>query len=187
MGADIHIITEIRRNGKWEYIPDIPESMDVRSYDMFGLLADFRGPIGGDHFPLKGMPKDISGEGLEIMSEKGLFSHNHITLREMLDFDYTNYIMDVLYEVEAAYEAFKILKDELQYNHSTEGSIEPSRFVQSLDIAGLGKATFIWEPCDKGEAWRTSIINYGIEELMAIGNRYNVAAEDIRIVFSFDW
>jgi len=185
MGVDIHIVTEIRRNGEWEYVPDIPESLDVRSYGTFGLLANVRSR-GRDHFPIRGIPKDVSEEGLKIIGEEGLFSHNYITLREMLDFDYTNYITDILYEIEEVTEAFCSLREELQYYHDTESSIEPNRFVQSLVIAGLGKATFIWEPEDKGEAWRTSIIKCGIEELMAIGNLYNVAAEDIRIVFSFD-
>jgi len=104
----------------------------------------------------------------------------------MLDFDYSNFIMEILYEVDEVIAAFRSFKDELPYNFITEGRIEPDRIVQTVDMPGIGKATFIWEPNDKGEVWRTSIIKEGIEQLMAIGDRFNVAAEDIRIVFAFD-
>jgi len=185
MGIDIDIVTEIRRNGKWEFIPDIPESLKARSYDTFELLAEVY-DVDGDHFPLKGLPKDVSEEGFRALDSKFNFSHNHITLREMLDFDYSDFIMGILYEVEELNEALRSFRGKLLKNTNTKGSIEENRFIQTVNIPGLGKATFIWEPDDKGEAWRTSRISKGIEELMAIGDRYNVAAEDIRIVFAFN-
>ena len=42
MGCDIHIITEIRKDGKWQWVKEIPESFDSRNYVQ---LSIFRGPF----------------------------------------------------------------------------------------------------------------------------------------------
>ena len=39
MGCDIHAIVEIRKNGSWEYVDDLPEAFDRRHYNLFSMLC----------------------------------------------------------------------------------------------------------------------------------------------------
>jgi hypothetical protein len=61
MGCDIHLITEIFKEGKWNYIEEIPESFNGRNYSLFGVLAGVRNSFNEDNFEPRGLPKDISG------------------------------------------------------------------------------------------------------------------------------
>lgn len=60
MGCDIHIITEIRKNGKWQWVKEIPESFDSRNYGLFSVLAGVRNSFNIKGFEAKGLPEDIS-------------------------------------------------------------------------------------------------------------------------------
>lgn len=62
MGCDIHIITEIKENNKWKYVPEIPKSFDKRNYNLFAILAGVRDSWNSQIFEAKGLPNDISGK-----------------------------------------------------------------------------------------------------------------------------
>lgn len=68
MGCDIHIITEIKKDGKWQYIPEIPEEFDHRNYGLFALFADVRNSFGTKGFKPKGLPADISAKKFNFES-----------------------------------------------------------------------------------------------------------------------
>ena len=71
MGCDIHTIVEIRKNGKWEYIPDLPIVFDSRSYGVFSILnRNVRNSYGRDGFEQKGLPKDVSGRRFRFTSHR---------------------------------------------------------------------------------------------------------------------
>lgn len=71
MGCDIHTIVEIRKNGKWEYIPDLPVVFDSRSYGVFSILnRNVRNSYGRDGFEQKGLPNDVSGRRFRFTSHR---------------------------------------------------------------------------------------------------------------------
>ena len=59
MGCDIHLITEIKKEGKWNYIDDVPESLNTRNYCTFAVLAGVRDSFNSQIFKAKGLPPDI--------------------------------------------------------------------------------------------------------------------------------
>ena len=69
MGCDIHLITEVKKNGKWEYVPEIPETLDSRNYNVFAFLAGVRDYFDTKGFPEKGLPEDISGKKFHFKSD----------------------------------------------------------------------------------------------------------------------
>ena len=106
MECDIHSFAERKINNKWEKVGDHfslsdwekkyykkekgESPFDWRSYSMFAFLAGVRNY---DHCePIskpKGLPKDISEEVKEEYGEGWDFhSASHLTLTELLDFDY---------------------------------------------------------------------------------------------------
>lgn len=60
MGADIHIITQVRKDGIWNYVKELPESLNTRNYSTFGFLADVRNSFQSDGFQPKGFPEDLT-------------------------------------------------------------------------------------------------------------------------------
>ena len=71
MGCDIHAIVEIKKNGKWEYVPDLPVVFDSRSYGVFSILnRNVRNSYGRDGFEQKGLPHDISGRRFRFTSHR---------------------------------------------------------------------------------------------------------------------
>lgn len=105
MGCDIHIMAEVKRNGKWEKnVKEIfgnpwhdkdnlqwgPELVDTppdgRNYDWFSVLANVRNGYGfagvrtGSGFDVisepKGVPKDASPEWLEVVERWSVDMHS---------------------------------------------------------------------------------------------------------------
>lgn len=71
MGTDIHTIVEIRKNGNWEYITDIPDVFNSRSYGVFSILNScLRHNYGFDGFEPKGLPKDVSIRKCRFVSQR---------------------------------------------------------------------------------------------------------------------
>lgn len=74
MGTDIHMVVEVKKDGKWEYA-DVP-GWDDRVYDVFAMLADvrngfgFAGCVTGSGFkviaPQRGVPEDASEKARQI-------------------------------------------------------------------------------------------------------------------------
>ena len=70
MGCDIHIITEIKKEGKWQYVPEVPESLDQRNYHTFSFLAtEVRNSFDTQGFAPRGLPEDISGMKFNFTSD----------------------------------------------------------------------------------------------------------------------
>lgn len=120
MGCDIHFYTETKQaNGSWKLHGNIvkdeqddPESWascdtslyDGRNYDLFAILANVRNGCGfagvktGEGFnPIsepRGIPADASSEYKQFAEQWGGdgHSHQHLTLRELLDYDWTQEI-----------------------------------------------------------------------------------------------
>lgn len=70
MGCDIHIITEIKKDGKWEFVPEIPKSLDKRNYTTFAVLAGVRDSFNSNIFPVRGLPSDISKKKFRFESDR---------------------------------------------------------------------------------------------------------------------
>lgn len=118
MGCDIHLYVEKRVDGKWiaqgdftrddveedgtgGYISGGRDFYSGRNYDLFAILADVRNGRGfagvktGEGFnPIaepRGIPVDASDEYKAIAENWGEdgHSHSHFTVRELLDYDWT--------------------------------------------------------------------------------------------------
>lgn len=112
MGCDIHLYVEKRIDGKWiaqgnferdedGYTQGGDNYYDGRNYDLFAILADVRNGRGfagvktGDGFnPIaapKGLPEDVSDaiKGISDRWDIDGHSHSFFTVRELLDYDWT--------------------------------------------------------------------------------------------------
>lgn len=89
MGCDIHIIVEIRKDGKWEYVPDIPKSLNDRNYKTFACLAGVRDDFGNKVFEPKGLPDDLSGKRFRFNSQRCFYEslYNKDTTTVFVDSD----------------------------------------------------------------------------------------------------
>lgn len=94
MGCDIHGNLEVKEEGKWKFIEEIP---NVRSYDMFGILAGVRNYVNA--MPIsepRGCPEDIS-DGTNKKLEHWDFdghSHSWLTYRDFLVYDWSQVFKD---------------------------------------------------------------------------------------------
>ena len=59
MGCDIHIVTEIKENGKWKGVDEFPNALDDRNYHLFSFLANVRNYFNTVGFKPKGLPEDF--------------------------------------------------------------------------------------------------------------------------------
>jgi hypothetical protein len=95
MGCDIHAYVEVKRDGIWVLTEE--DVISNRAYGLFGFLADVRNyshcqPIS----PVKGLPKDVSKQvqGLSDYWDCDGHSHSWLSLKELLDFDYSQMLWD---------------------------------------------------------------------------------------------
>lgn len=112
MGCDIHFYVEKKIDGVWQMQGKLvdddgwkhvngPSFYDVRNYNLFAILADVRNGRGfagiktGEGFnPIsdpRGVPEDASDEYKQLVDCWGVdgHSHSHHTLRQLLDYDWT--------------------------------------------------------------------------------------------------
>lgn len=99
MGCDIHVTTEVRRNGTWSR-EDCAVDPD-RNYSLFAALAGVRNGSGfagvdtGDPvtpiFAPRGIPEDgsVDVQGEAANWDLGGHSHSYATLAELLAYDWT--------------------------------------------------------------------------------------------------
>ena len=69
MGCDIHLITQIKKNNKWEYVEDVPREFNQRNYFNFAVLANVRNDFGTKGFQPKGLPEDLGAKKFGWKSE----------------------------------------------------------------------------------------------------------------------
>lgn len=71
MGTNIRTIVEIRKDGKWQYVPEVLSEFNSRNYKTFSVLADgVRSSFGSIGFAPKGLPKDISAKKFNFESNR---------------------------------------------------------------------------------------------------------------------
>lgn len=59
MGCDIHLITQIKKDNNWNYVPEKPEALNRRNYFHFAVLAGVRNSFDIQGFTAKGLPDDL--------------------------------------------------------------------------------------------------------------------------------
>lgn len=95
MGCDIHLITQVRQNGIWNTVEEIPEEFCERNYSTFSVLADVRNNWDRDGFQPKGLPEDLSPRKYRFRSEKESiikrYNENSDDVVELPDGSYIKY------------------------------------------------------------------------------------------------
>lgn len=195
MGCDIHTITEIKRQGKWERVPEVPAEFTERCYSVFAFLANVRNSWDIDGFKPKGLPEDISGlkfdkydddddYAIDFSAENENFhSHSYLSLQELLSKDTSDLTMTKC----------KILKE--FYNKFTElGGVMPDGMVvveREQELCSI--VEIIRESIEPtvivkwpNDNTKTHPVIEGIKNLQSIADKYDVSPENIRIVFAFD-
>ncbi len=117
MGCDIHAYAEVRKGNKWEKVGEVfplddwtanyrkkthgDEPFDIRSYGLFGLLADVRNYLGAADaffaaFAPKGLPDDVTREVRKKHREWESDAHSTswLTLRELTSRDFDRIMVD---------------------------------------------------------------------------------------------
>ena len=59
MGTSIYAIVQIKKNGKWEFVPELPNAFKDRDYNLFAAISGERDSFGSKVFEPKGLPTDI--------------------------------------------------------------------------------------------------------------------------------
>lgn len=287
MGCDIHLITEIKKDGKWEYVEEVPNSLDCRNYTTFSVLASVRNDFHHVGFEPKGLPDDLSSKCFKFESERehiekqynegtetkiklpdgtiidshddrcektvdseeeankynwwsrsnGVYtvidpsilngeyieipykelytieewykryedeyderakdygywridfdsedyhSHSWLTLKELLNYDLTDYLTQKVKVPKVFYDKFKELNGVLPEGMTVLEEYEPSDMVEAIRMA-FNPDVIISFVDDKNKE-ETPLVK-GINELKEIAKKYNVKDDDIRIVFAFD-
>ncbi len=198
MGCDIHLITEIRKNGKWERVLEIPETFDKRNYSIFAFLADVRNDWGIKGFKPKGLPEDISSltfdkdeddeedyYEIDFREENSDYhSHSWLTLKELQDVDKSDFL----------YIKVKVIKDFIDKFFEFGGKLpeqmelieyEPNSLAETIRFCAIPAVIIRWKEVDEAKTNEIPLFK-GISELEEIAKKYEVCPEDIRIVFAFD-
>ena len=197
MGCDIHMITEIRKNGKWERVLETPETFDKRNYSVFAFLANVRNYWNYNGFEPKGLPEDISGltfdkdedeEGdyyeIDFREENSDYhSHSWLTLKELQEADKSDFL----------YTKIKVDKEFIDKFFEFGGKMpEQMEIVNYTPNTLVDSIYYVYQP-NVIIRWLSSnckledlSISIGIKELEDIAKKYEVDNENIRIVFAFD-
>jgi hypothetical protein len=169
MGCDIHLFVEVKQNGKWQSVSEMRDCYIERNYHMFALLGGVRNydeitPIS----ELKGIDKN-SGRDFKIQAEyynSDGHSYSNLTLRELLDFDWTKKVLKKGY------------LDIVQWaNFRSIG--KPSGY--SRDISG--HHIEIFKPEAFEEAWRKYSFAMGLEKYILPSKAITNEEEEKRFAF----
>jgi len=124
MGTDIHLYVEVRRDGKWEsadtWTPDEysfnemwvdwkNKFYNTPNYVLFGVLAGVRGRE--DPKPIsepKGLPDDMSEPLAKYAREHFEHTGSWLTLRELMEYDWTQNVTNQGYVALPAYVDWKV-------------------------------------------------------------------------------
>ncbi len=74
MGCDIHLHTEVKRNGVWLHHSEAKVS---RNYALFAKMADVRNDFGIEPFLVRGFPEDATELTLLDKEKYGIDGHSH--------------------------------------------------------------------------------------------------------------
>ena len=67
MSTRITIITEIKKDNKWEYVPEVPQTFKTNCFD---VLGDVLNRWKRTSFPVKGLPEDMSAKKFGFISNR---------------------------------------------------------------------------------------------------------------------
>ena len=182
MGCDIHIITQIKKDGHWQYIPEKPESYDCRCYPVFAFLAQVRGCCENGFMP-RGLPEDL-GE-----TRYGQWIDSNGDICYDIDFNYSDWHSH-------SYLTLKEIDEKLRANAPAEKPVHVSKQFLDAFFSHGGELPYGMEILKKDKAGADIIWDSGLEcyatlcegrgELVKIAHKYGVSPEYIRIVFAFD-
>jgi hypothetical protein len=206
MGCDIHIMAEIKKNGKWEAAGKIfqhknwkdeiyysEEPYEGRNYNLFGILADVRNGRGfagiktGEGFvPIsepKGVPKDASKVYKDMVREwdGDGHSHSYFTVKELLAYDWNQYTM---LQGCVSIDMYKKYKDTGELPDSYSGHVSGSEviLVDENDVDQKPSATHVKMSWTESYSLSAGyFIENTIPQLQKLGD-----PDDVRIVFFFD-
>lgn len=169
MGKDIHLLTEIRKDGLWQPIEEIPESYDIRNYSFFSFLEEI-----GE----RGIPEELKGKKFRYNKEYDFWEYD-TTSEDLFGFAYIS-LNNLIKEVDkmnkvTVSEAFLEIFFELGGELPEGMSVDP-------DDGGI-----IVDILDEYEKHTRENIIEGIKELEEIAKNYDVDIKDIRLCFAFDW
>lgn len=187
MGCDIHTVVEIKNaNGNWIGIDEVPEEFSDRNYSTFAFLANVRNSFNTKGFKPKGWPEDMSemSKEMEEKREGDYYSPSFLTLKELDDFDKSDYCAQKCKVNAAFYDKFKELGGVLP-----EGmSVEAPEGGSIMDIIAQSICPYVVIKWSLPEAeQKETLIFKGIEALKEFAKKNNIDNfENIRIVFCFD-
>lgn len=171
MGKDIHIVMEIRKDGKWQYIDDIIDSFTNRYYRFFEILED--------NFGHRGIPDELMGKRFKYHEKEDywdfdftadwIFGHSYFTLAELKN--YYNGLNKVT-----------VSEDFLRIFFELGGTLPKEMSLSKEDTNKI-----YVQPLDEEDEWLDDFLSSGIKEFEKIAEKYSVSPDDIRIVFGFDW
>lgn len=182
MGCDIHMITQIQSDNKWQYVLEKPSFYDYRNYDVFAFLAQVRGDCENGFYP-KGLPEDLEESRFEPDDEiDGEIFY-------WVDFESIDYHSH-------SYLTLEEIDDRLRENAPAEDPARiPRRFLEAFYLHG-GELPYGMEIIKKDKEtvdiiWDSGLECYallckGRDELAEIAYKYGVSRDCIRIVFAFD-
>ena len=191
MGTSIFMLTEIKKDGEWERIPENPKKFELRNYSIFALFANVHNHFGYDSFAIKGLPKDTKCTYFEVdedfkmnFNSIDLHSHSFLTLEELINFNYDSYFSHKYKMSKDFYDDFikfggKLPKEMVvkEYN--------PTDFSEIVRFAFEPTVLVQWQDTESDR--ENSDLHIGINQLKEIAQKYDIENyADIRIIFAFD-
>ena len=182
MGCDIHMITQIKKDGHWQYIPEIPRRYACRWYPIFAFLAQVRG-VCKNGFIARGLPDDLG----ETRYRQWKDSNGDICYE--IDFNNIDWHSH-------SYLTLQEIDENLMENAPTEEPVHvPKRFLDAFYLHG-GELPYGMEILSKDKTgadiiWDSGLEDYpilceGRDDLAEIAHKYAATPDHIRIVFAFD-
>ena len=188
MGCDIHTVVEIKNaNGNWIGIDEVPKEFSDRNYSTFAFLADVRNSFNTKGFKPKGWPEDMSEISKEMKEkwEDDGHSPSFLTLKELDEFDKSDYCATKCKIVAAFYDKFKELGGVLPEGMSVEEPEGGGSIMEILAQSMCPDVIIKWPMPEAAQ--KETLIFKGIEALKEIAKKSNIDNfENIRIVFCFD-
>lgn len=221
MGCDIHMYVEKRNNnGCWDIIKteddgnELLEPYDGRNYNLFSILANVRNGRGfagcrtGEGFNQisspRGIPIDASDEYVSVASEWGCDGHSHsyLTLKELLDYDWTQetqlqgWVDMIVWEKWSRFKKKSFPENYCGFvdggntkhisQEEADNMFDKKSFKERISIAkenenkyALAKWSAKYYEC------ASDFLSQSVHELLKISNGID-GADDVRIVFFFD-
>lgn len=187
MGCDIHTIVEVKKENTWVGLEECPKEFCDRNYSLFAFLADVRNSFNTKGFNTKGFPEDMSEQSrkLEEKWDSDMHSKSHLTLKELIESDKSDYCSQKCRIVGAFWQKFKELGGVLPDGMEVEENFKVSSIVDAISLAYCPEVIVKWQLPEE-DIKKYPLIT-GIEALKEIAEKEQVKDyENIRIVFGFD-